>query len=230
MKYRISSDEYSKLDEPLQNLYKKDGEGYKSTIEGVVEKSRLDEFRDTNIQLSKELKKFENVDIDKFNELSQKEQQIRDKKLIDEGDIETLFDERTKTLVSDFNAKLEAANSTATSATEKLNALTKKVKIDGDATKAFDSHKINPEIRDAALAQIRTTFVLDGDDVIAKDGDKILTGSNGNLTINEFVGNLPESFKIPSSGGHGKGGESHKGADNRTAADKIKDGLIALKN
>ena len=53
--------------------------------------------------------------------------------------------------------------------------------------------------------------------MVGKDGDTILTGANGNLTVSEFVAGQPEIFKIQSSGGNGNGNEGGGHINNGTA-------------
>ena len=75
------------------------------------------------------------------------------------------------------------------------------------------------------MSQIKTKFSIDNGRVIAKDGDNILTGANGNLTVSEFVASQPEIFKIQSSGGNGNGGNTStqvdRGAAKREAYSKL---------
>lgn len=62
---------------------------------------------------------------------------------------------------------------------------------------------------------VKNTFSVDNGQVVAKKGDEILTGANGNLTVSEFVGNLGEDFKVQSNGGNGNGNTSSNSSSNQ---------------
>lgn len=65
-------------------------------VEGLVPNATLEEFRNTNINLRKDLARFEGVDPDKYKELSSREQQIRDAETKGSERIEERVQERTK--------------------------------------------------------------------------------------------------------------------------------------
>ena len=71
-------------------------------------KGKLDEFRGNNVTLMKDMddltNKFKNVDLDQYADMMQKQLDQKDKKLIDDGKIDELVEERTKRIQAD-NAK-----------------------------------------------------------------------------------------------------------------------------
>ena len=105
-----------------------------------------------------------------------------------------------------------------------------KYEIEGAATKAFAEHKIAPDATEAVLAQIRGKFTVENGHVIAKDGDKILTGQDGNLTVSEFVASQPEIFKVQSQGGSGSGQQQpqQQQRQNISSTNRIANGLKQL--
>ena len=115
-----------------------------------------------------------------------------------------------------------------TDVNSKYNNLISKNEIEGAATTAFSKYKINPEANQAAMAQVKAKFSINGGSAVAMDGDKIETGANGNLTIDEFVSNMPECLKIQSKGGNGQGGNGHHQNANTTSQQKIAAGLGKL--
>jgi len=224
----IDKSGYDKLDEGVQKLYKADGEGYQLQVRGLVPKSKLDEFRENNIGLSEQLKKYEKVDLDKYDSMVKREQKIADKKLIEAGDVETYAKNKYAPTISDLEAKNIALTERGDSYKTRYEAEVREHQIGGATSKAFNEHKIRHEMQEPLMAQINSMFTIRGDNVVAMDGDKIITGKDGNLTINEFVSSRPDAMKIPSSGGNGTGGGTGGGNANRTTMDKYKSGLMEL--
>lgn len=233
MKFRINKEEFDKLSDDFKAEYKADGDNYVLQGEGFADKDKLDEFRQTNVDLLKKAKANEGIDMEKYNSMLETERKIRDKELIDKGDIDTLVAERLANQKSDYEAKLATATENAGSATSKYHTLVSKTEIEGAAFKAFGITKIRPDAHDAVMAQIKSKFSV-GDDgmVIAKEGDKILTGADGNLTIAEFVESQPEFMRVPNTPGDGKTTEHGKPpmSTGSTSQEKIQKGLTELMN
>lgn len=228
LKFKLDQTGFDSLDENLKALYKQTDTGYQLDAEGATDKSKLDEFRANNVELLKKLEGFKDVDMEKYRETMEKERKLREKELIDKGEFDTIFNERTAALKSDYDAKLTNAMKQLQDYEQKHNSLIAKYEIEGAASKAFASHRIAPEAHEAALAQIRTKFTIKEGQVLAFDGEKILTGENGNLTVDEFVKNMPDIFKIPSTGGAAKGGSAAP-QQHANSRDKIAAGLAKLR-
>jgi len=207
LNYKIEKEAFDLLGDDVKALYKTEGEGYQLEVDGVADKSKLDEFRTSNVNLMQAVEKFKDVDLDKYNDLIEQQTKIRNKDLIDKGDFDTLLKESTNTMRSDFESKLAALTTDNEAVSGKYNNLVTKHEIEGAATKAFSEFRIAPEAHEAVMAQIKSKFSLDGGVVVAKNGDQIESGKDGNLTVSEFVESQPEMFKIPSVGGRGNGGE-----------------------
>jgi len=81
------------------------------------------------------------------------------------------------------------------------------------------------------MAQVKAKFSIDNGSVIAKEGDLIVAGENGNLTVDEFVSGMPEIFKIQSTGGRGGGGDGQNNVakSNNTGLSQIHSGLSKLR-
>ena len=229
LKYKLNSTEFDKLSEAEKTFYAQAGEGYQLQVEGATDKSKVDEFRQSNIKLMEEAKAFKDVDLDKYNAAMEKERALRNKELIDKGEFDVLLAEHTNTMQSDHNAKIEALIGKYDKLSSSHNATISKYEIEGAANKAFGTHKINPDAYDSIMAQIKTKFSIDNGQAVAKDGDKIITGANGNLTIDEFVSSQPEIFKLQSNGGAGAGNNSTtSGKSIQTSREKITAGLASM--
>jgi hypothetical protein len=214
LKFKLDSKSFTALNEVEQSFYAKLGEGYELQVEGAADKSKLDEFRSSNVEHMKKAELYKGVDLEKYRAMEEQERQLKDQELIKSGDIEGLVSQRTTSIVSDYEAKISTLNEQIKSSTGNYNTVVSKYEIEGAAVKAFTEHKISPDAFDAIMSQINNKFSIDNGRVIAKDGDNILSGSNGNLTVSEFVASQPEIFKIQSSGGNGSGNNSNTGMSN----------------
>ena len=233
MKFKIDKAEHEKLSDDFKALYIADGDNFVMQIEGAVDKTKLDEFRQTNVDLLKQADANKGINMEKYNTMLETERKVRDKELIDKGDIETLINERLANQKSDYEAKLLTATTTAGDATSKYHTLVSKTEIEGAAFKAFGATKIRPDAHDALLAQIKSTFSVGEDGmVVGKNGEAILTGADGNLTIAEFVNNQPEFMRVPNTPGAGNPDDQTKppAPQGSTSQEKIQKGLTELMN
>ena len=214
LKFKLDSENFTALNEVEQSFYSKSGDAYLLQVEGAVEKSKLDEFRSSNVEHMKKAELYKGIDLDKYHAMQEQERQLKDQELIKSGDIEGLVTQRTNSIVSDYEAKISTLNEQVKNSNSNHDTVVSKYEIEGAAVKAFSEHKISPDAFNAVMSQINTKFSIDNGRVIAKDGDNILAGANGNLTISEFVGSQPEIFKIQSNGGNGSGNNSNAGMSN----------------
>ncbi len=214
LKFKLDSENFTALNEVEQSFYSKSGDAYLLQVEGAVEKSKLDEFRSSNVEHMKKAELYKGIDLDKYHAMQEQERQLKDQELIKSGDIEGLVTQRTNSIVSDYEAKISTLNEQVKNSNSNHDTVVSKYEIEGAAVKAFSEHKISPDAFNAVMSQINNKFSIDNGRVIAKDGDNILAGANGNLTISEFVGSQPEIFKIQSSGGNGSGNNSNAGMSN----------------
>ena len=217
LKFKIDSDSFDKLNDVEKTFYAMAGDGYQLQVEGATDKSKLDEFRASNVELMKNQEAYKGVDLDKYRKLEEQERKLRDKELIDKGEFDTLVAERTASIHSDYEAKIANLNEQLNTTKTSFTGLQTKHFIEGEASKAFGVHKINPEAYDSVMAQIKSKFSMDNGNVIARDGETILAGADGNLTVSEFVASQPEIFKIQSQGGNAKGNEGPANVPNSTA-------------
>jgi len=217
LKFKLSSEDFEKLSDAEKTFYAQTGDGYQLQVDGAVDKSKIDEFRSTNVDLLKQQEQFKGVDIEKYRKLEEQERKLRDKELIDKGEFDTLLAENTSVMKSDYEAKINILTKQLDDSSGNYNSLIAKHEIEGAATKAFGEHKINPDAFDSVMAQIKSKFSIDNGQVVAREGDNILTGADGNLTVSEFVASQPEIFKIQSNGGKGNGNDNHQHSNDGTA-------------
>lgn len=225
----ITFDSLESIPEGLRDGVKQaDG---KYTI-SVVPQAKLEEFRNNNINLSKErdtLKsRWDKVaplvgeDIDAFSTTYQTlrdiDQQVKDGKLTAKGDIEQELTRRTQQMKSEYEARLSAeaqARAAAERARDEADGRFRKSIVERHITDAVLNEKSGAEPR--ALADIisRASSVFQvGDDgkLTAKEGDAIVYGADGAtpMTPLEWLTKLREQapyFFKQSTGGGANGGK-----------------------
>ena len=225
----MSTEDFDKLSEAEKGFYAMAGDGYQLQVEGATDKSKVDDFRTKNIELMNTAKQFENVDMEKYNAVMEKERQLQNQELIDKKDFDTLLANHTKNSDAAWATKYDALN-------EQFNALTatnagtiSKYEIEGAANAAFSEHKINPEAFASVMSQVKGMFSIDNGQVVAMNGDGIMAGADGNLTVSEFVAGQPEIFKISSNGGNGQGNSNATPqTQSRSTHQKLTNGLSKL--
>ena len=115
-----SYDNVEDIPEGMETIYTQNDAGkYTVAIDGMVDKTRLDEFRDNNINLRKEIEghgdavvgfedqlmamksqmqaveeKYSGIDLDEWSALQAEQKAMADKELIEKGDVDTLINGR----------------------------------------------------------------------------------------------------------------------------------------
>jgi hypothetical protein len=196
----------------------------------LVPKAKLDEFRESNIKVSKErdelLGKYGKVsqlvgeDADAFAkelaELRSTHTQVADGKLKKSEDIEKTLTERTAAMRKSFEDQSQNAskeNALIKADNEALKGEIKKINIDRAITGAVLNGKAGalPEALPHILSEAYKVFVVEPNgDIIPKNGDAIIYGADGSspMTSDEWLLKLSEKssylFK-PSAGGGATG-------------------------
>ena len=219
------------IPEAQRSLYVKSSDGkHKLEVEGLVDKSKVDEFRETNIALnkkledmSKSLESLKGIDPAKFREYEEQARQINEKELIKKGDFETLVAQRTAAMKKDLEDKIAAQAETIKN-------------LEGEKTKAYgerDSYIVESELRKAAehpeagynpgvadilLPHVMKEFTIkDGKVTRVKPDGTVVYGKDSNpATIQEFLQDMSKDrpWMIKPSSGSGAQGNNGKGAAN----------------
>lgn len=214
------------LDETVRPFYEKgeDGKHYLK-VNGAVAKTKLDEFRNTNIELMKKLEGFNGIDPDQYKELGRKvqtyEKALSGKKLEDIKDlvpktqVDELVQERVQAMKTDYENKLGEVNGRLDVSTKQLETLV----IDNSVRSAAMSHKVAPTAVDDVILRAKATFKLvDGQAVPHDSKGNVLYGVDGStpLSVDQWVKGLreraPHLFEGSSGGGAG-GGYNSGGID-----------------
>jgi hypothetical protein len=115
----------TEVDEKYRDLYKQVGEEFVLDLDDGEFKTRISEFRNNNIELTRQLEEmtkkgasvedlqkklaeFDGIDVDAAKEAMTQAQQMKDKKLLDSGKIDELIAERTDRMRQDYDGKVTA--------------------------------------------------------------------------------------------------------------------------
>lgn len=148
MKLKAVIKSLEEVDEAFRSLYKeKDGQ-YHLDVEGMRPKAEIDEFRNNNIELSKqleqlreEIKKYDGVDLDKIKELEEKEKKLQDDKLIEKGEFDKLIANKVAEEAERHQSKIQELS-------EQVEALTGER---DQANNTVRTMKLHQKIGDVAL-------------------------------------------------------------------------------
>lgn len=182
-------------------------------------KTKLDEFRGTNIKLMKQIEgfetKFKDVDLEAYSGLMAKQKALDDKKLIDAGKIDELVASKTADMQKKHAEEYGVLEGTNKTLTRQLEGLM----IDASVRDYASQHGVASTAIDDVLLRAKTIFQLrDGTATpIDKDGNVIYqSGSTDPMTVEKWINNLTDSAPhlFTSSkgagsqhGSNGKGGE-----------------------
>lgn len=227
LKFKIASLEG--LEPHVAALYDEgaDGQFYLS-VDGAVDKSKIDEFRNNNVKLLKDLEKFKDVDIEKYQELLTLAKKQEEKKLIDAGEIDKVVEQRVAEMKSTYETQLSTLSEKNMVAQRQLESLL----IDNAVRDAAIKSGVQPTAVDDVLLRAKVSFqIKDGSAVPVDSQGNIVYGKDGStpMSVTDWTAGLkkqaPHLF-LGSQGG-GAGGSSRQGLDTSkmTPAQKIAHGL-----
>jgi len=115
----------TEVDEKYRELYKQVGEEFVLDLDDGDYKTRISEFRNNNIELTRQLEEmkkqgasveemqkklaeFDGIDVEQAKEAMEQARQMKDKKLLDAGKIDELIAERTERMRQDYDGKVSA--------------------------------------------------------------------------------------------------------------------------
>lgn len=217
---------YAKLEEipeAHREFYvEKDGK-FSLTVEGLVSKDRLDEFRETNVALKKQVEelneKFTDIDPELYREMREKAEKERTKKLIAADKVDEVVADAVKAARAGFDKQLKGVEDEK----RKLNIQLESLLIDNSVRDSAAKSGVRAGAVEDVLLRARQVFkVVDGK-AVAFDGDKQLFGSTGDpLTVTEYItGKLTESAPHLFEPSQGGGARKAEGGSSGGAAGKI---------
>ncbi len=196
-------------------------------------KGKLDEFRGNNVKLMKDMEtlsaKFDGIDVDGYKDMVKQQQAMKDKKLISEGKIDELLEERTKTMREKHNQELEKIQGLNATLNKQLETLVIDNAVRDSATK---SGVVDTGIDDVLLRSQSVFSLKDGKAVPHdRDGNVIYgEGKSEPMSVQEWVKSqmevAPHLFK-PSQGGGSEHGKNFVGSGSKelSALEKLQVGF-----
>jgi len=192
MAVKLVLDTIEGVDQHIAALYEKQEDGkYRLDDEGAVPREKLDEFRNTNIDLLRKLDGFKGVDPAKYQNLLGLEKKLTDKELIEAGKVDEVVSARVATMKSEHDGIVSQLNEQLSTSTRQLESLL----IDSAVrVKALEAGVL-PTAVDDVMLRAKTIFkIVNGQAVPHQDG-KPMYGKDGVsvLSVDEWVGSLAKS-------------------------------------
>lgn len=220
------------IDQAHQSLYAKGEDGiFRLQVDGVVPKSKLDEFRQTNVNLMKEAEKFKNIDPTKYAELLAQDQALKEKKLIDSGDVDGLINSRTQAMKNDYETRLNGLNDQLGSANRQLETLL----VDNAVRQAANELGVLPTAVEDLILRAKSIFRVkdgsaiaigqDGHPVIGKDGTTPLSIKEWGTALRKIAPHLFAGSQGSGSNGSGQPGSQNRDRSKMTPAEMIRAGM-----
>ena len=204
------------VDDAIKALYAEQKEGDKTVYvlkpdflpEGMVDSSKLDEFRTNNINLQNELKKFEGVDLEEVKKLQAEAAKNRDKKLLDAGKVDELVQARTAEMKDKYESQLKKSGDSNAALQARLEELELKNVAIAAATEQKALTSAIPDI----VSRVRNVFSYEGGKLLPKKDGNVWYGDDGvtPLTIEQYVEKLSveATHLFNSSSGSGASNQS----------------------
>jgi hypothetical protein len=196
-------------------------------------KGKLDQFRSNNVKLMKEKEslesKYADVDMDQYAELLTKHNEQKDKKLIDSGKIDELFEEKTKRLREDHNKYTKTLQEENEVYKRQLEGLMIDAAVRDNAIK----NGVASTAIDDVLLRAKAVFKLKEGQAVPYDAEgnvKFSNGSSNPMSVEEWVKGLsglaPHLFS-PSTGSGSQHGVKGSAGNNTVTRDAF-DGMSQL--
>lgn len=211
MPLKFVVDSLEGVDQAHQALYAKNDQGkFVLDVEGAVPAARLNEFRDNNIELKRQLEAFKGIEPAKYKEALEKLSKIDQKALLDAGQVDQVVNERVASMKQEYETQIGTLSKQATEAQQRLAGLL----IDSAVKSAALAAGVAQTAVDDVVLRAKTFFqVQDGEVVALNDKGHVIYGKDGEkpMTIGEWVTNLkaqaPHLFAKMNGGGAGGSGQ-----------------------
>lgn len=218
--------------ESIAALYTKGADGkYYLEVEGLVPKSKLDEFRDTNVKLMKDMEKFKDIDPVKYRELAETARKIQEKEWIEKGEIDKVVEQRVALMREDFTQKEVTYKTSNEAMSRQLESLL----IDNQVRDAATKLGVRASAVDDVLLRAKAVYrVKDGVATPVDSKGQVIYGKDGTnpMAVTDWVGSLKQTaehlFQGSTGGGAGGSNTGGTGGANLTSVQKIAAGLAQM--
>ena len=186
-------------------------------VDGAVEKSKLDEFRNTNVSLIKERddlkKRYEGIDPDAVKALADEKRQLEEAQQLKSGEVEKVVENRIKGVKADLEKQIATLTTERDAMTGRLTS----IQIDQGVLTVATKRGLRPTAIPDITARARSIFRLVNGVPTAfePDGKTLRYGKDGltPMTLEEWVdaqvSEAPHLFESNAGGGaagNGSGG------------------------
>lgn len=232
MKLKFKLDNLDGLDDALKGFYSQGQDGkYYLDVDGAVAKERLDEFRQTNVELMKKYDSVKDLDVEKYKAWEEEHRKKAEGELINAGKVDELIEQRVQAMRTDYEAKIKTYEDRISQDSRRLEVLL----IDNEVRAAAVQSGVSPAAVDDVLLRAKTVYqVKDGVPLAVDSKGQTLYGKDGQtpLAISDWVKGLKDSashlFMQSNGSGSGNNGNSgRKPTGNMSAAEKVRMGLEA---
>jgi hypothetical protein len=191
-------------------------------VDGVVDKGKHDEFRDTNVALRKELeeqkKRFEGIDPEEVRKLAEEKRKLEETQQLKLGEVEKVLENRLKTARADWEKQFASVTSERDALSVRLTA----IQIDQGVITVATKKGLRPTAMPDITARARSVFRLvnGAPTAFEADGKTVRAGKDGitPMTLEEWVdaqvSDAPHLFES-NAGGGAAGDASGGGATTR---------------
>ena len=232
MKLKFKLDTLEGLDAAIAALYEQAADGaYYLSVDGAVGKDKLDEFRNNNVKLLKDLEKFKDVDPAKYQELLALAKKQEEKKLIDAGEIDKVVEQRVGEMRSTYENQIKTLTEQNSVDQRQLESLL----IDNAVRDAAVKSGVQPTAVDDVLLRAKATFkIKDGNAVPVDAQGNVVYGKDGTspMSVVDWTTGLkkqaPHLFQGSQGGGAQGSGKGNVDTSKLTSAQKIAQGLDSL--
>jgi len=209
----------------LQSLYVEREGGWMLDVEGAVEKTKLDEFRNTNVALLKERdelkQRFEGIDPAEVRKLAEEKRRLEEQQQLKAGEVEKVLEARVRGLKADLEKQVAGVRAERDALHLRLSAIQIDQAVVADATKRGLRPSALPDITSRARSAFR--LVNGVPQAFEADGQTARVGRDGvsPMTVAEWidtqVSEAPHLFESNAGGGatgNGSGGVGPRSARN----------------
>src|SRR5512133_3591034 len=108
-------------------LYAEREGGWQLDVDGVADKAKLEEFRNTNVSLLKQIeeqnKRFEGIDPDAVRKLAAEKERLEEERQLRAGEVDKVVESRIKGMKSDWEKQVSALTSEREALTRQLTSI-----------------------------------------------------------------------------------------------------------
>ena len=198
-----------------QSLYVERDGGWLLDADGVVSQAKVDEFRQNNIALTNQLKRFEGIDPDAVRQLADEKRKLEEAAQIKAGEVDKVVAARLK-------AELDKVHAPVVAERDALHGRLTAIQIDQAVVNEATKRGLRPTAITDITSRARTTFKLVNGvpQAFEADGQTARMGKDGvtPMTLAEWVDALvsdaPHLFEA--NAGSGAAGSGPGGVGNRS--------------